>query len=335
MASTSIQRISGDAQLPQRLRGGVVAIGNFDGVHRGHQAVLGRALEEAARREVPALVLTFEPHPRTVFRPDVPLFILTPPPLKARLLGELGFDAVIEQAFTREFASQSAEEFVTGVLDRKLGISHAVTGFDFHFGRKRQGGPAFLMESGKQHGFGVSLVDAFRDEGAEVVSSSRIRDLLAEGDVAQAAGLLGYRFTVEETVIRGRQLGRTLGFPTANMRLPESAALKHGIYAVRLRRADGSLHDGVASFGRRPTVEEDGVPLLETYVFDYAGDLYGETCAVSFFGFLRGEEKFDGLDALTIQIRRDEAEARALLSGVRPLSELDTRIAFAPGTAAV
>lgn len=329
MAEGTFQRISGGAPLPAELRGGVVAIGNFDGVHRGHQAVLQRALDEAERRGTPALVLTFEPHPRTVFRPDIPLFILTPPAMKARLLGELGFHAVIEQRFSREFAGQSAEEFVTGILDRYLGISHAVTGFDFHFGKNRQGGPAFLMKSGERHGFGVTLVDAFRDEGAEIVSSSRVRELLKEGDVAEAAGLLGYRFTVEETVVGGKQLGRTLGFPTANMKLPETAELKHGIYAVRLRRADGTLHDGVASFGRRPTVDEDGVPLLETFVFDFSGDLYGETCDVSFFGYLRGEEKFDGLEALTNQIRRDEAEARALLSGVRPLSELDLKIAFA------
>ena len=325
---TQFQRVSGEVPIPARLRGGVVAIGNFDGVHRGLQAVLQRALEEAARRGVPALVLTFEPHPRTVFRPDVPLFILTPPPVKARLLAGLGFDAVVEQPFTREFAGQSAEEFVTGILDRNLGISYAVTGFDFHFGKNRQGGPAFLMQSGERHGFGVTLVDPFRDESAEVVSSSRIRDLLREGDVAQAAGLLGYRFTVEETVVRGKQLGRMLGYPTANMKLPEATELKHGIYAVRLRRADGTLHDGVASFGRRPTVDEDGAALLETFVFDFSGDLYGEICEVSFFGYLRGEEKFDGLDTLTAQIKRDEAEARALLSGVRPLSELDQKIAF-------
>ncbi|MGO4834026.1 adenylyltransferase/cytidyltransferase family protein, partial [Rhizobiaceae sp. 2RAB30] len=138
------QRIGDPSELPGELRGGVVAIGNFDGVHRGHQAVLERALAEARRRNVPALVLTFEPHPRTVFRPDTPLFVLTPPPVKARIIAELGFDAVVEQAFTRAFASNSAEDFVTGVLDRGLGISHAVTGFDFHFGKDRQGGPAYL-----------------------------------------------------------------------------------------------------------------------------------------------------------------------------------------------
>jgi riboflavin kinase/FMN adenylyltransferase len=322
------RRIPGDERLPASLRGGVVAIGNFDGVHRGHQSVLERALDEAHRRGAPALVLTFEPHPRKVFRPDVPLFILTPPPMKARLLENLGFDAVVEQAFTRDFASLDAEAFVTRVLEENLGISHSVTGFDFHFGKSRQGGPAYLMAAGERHGFGVTLVDAFRDEGAEIVSSSRIRELLAEGDVAQAAGLLGYRFTIEAEVTQGKQLGRTLGFPTANMVLPAEAELKHGIYAVRLRRADGSLHDGVASFGRRPTVDEDGSPLLETFVFDQSPDLYGETCQVSLFSYLRGEVKFDGLDALVAQMKRDEEEARALLAGVRPLSELDAKVAF-------
>ncbi|PTE12526.1 bifunctional riboflavin kinase/FAD synthetase [Mesorhizobium helmanticense] len=324
----AFERISATSPLPPGLRGGVVAIGNFDGVHRGHQAVLERALTEARRRGVPALVLSFEPHPRKVFRPDIPLFVLTPPPMKARLLSLLGFAALVEQPFTRDFASLSAEAFVTDVLDRNLGISHAVTGFDFHFGKDRQGGPAYLMAAGERHGFGVTLVDAFRDEGAEVVSSSRIRTLLCEGEVAEAAGLLGYRFTVESEVIGGKRLGRTLGFPTANMRLWPEATLKEGIYAVRFRRADGTLHDGVASFGRRPTVDDNGAPLLETFVFDFSGDLYGEICAVSFFGYLRSEVKFDGLDALVAQMKRDEAEARALLAGVRPLSDLDSAIAF-------
>lgn len=321
-------RISGEEAVPARLRGGVVAIGNFDGIHRGHQAVLERALEEARRRNVPALVLTFEPHPRKVFRPDVPLFVLTPPHVKARLIEALGFDAVIERPFTREFSGLSAEEFVTAILQDQLGISDAVTGFDFHFGKNRQGGPAFLMASGERHGFGVTLVDPFRDEGAEIISSSRIRELLSEGDAAEAAGLLGYRFTVEAEVVGGARLGRTLGFPTANMRLSPDFALKEGIYAVRFRRGDGTLHDGVASFGRRPTVDDDGAPLLETFVFDFSGDLYGEVASVSFFGYLRGEFKFEGLEALVAQMKRDEMEARALLSGVRPHSELDRAIAF-------
>ncbi|KQZ99516.1 bifunctional riboflavin kinase/FMN adenylyltransferase [Mesorhizobium sp. Root157] len=321
-------RLPGNQRLPESLRGGVVAIGNFDGVHRGHQAVLGRALGEAEKLGVPALVLTFEPHPRKVFRPDEPLFVLTPPKMKAKLLAKLGFAAVVEQAFTREFATKSAETFVTAILEENLGIGHVVTGFNFHFGKDRQGGPAYLMDAGKRYGFEVTLVDAFRDEDASIVSSSRIRSLLAEGDAVQAGGLLGYRFTVQGEVIGGQKLGRTLGFPTANMRLPADTALKEGIYAVRFRRADGTLHDAVASFGRRPTVDDNGAPLLETFLFDFSSDLYGEVCDVHFFGYLRGEEKFDGLEALVAQMKRDEAEARALLAGVRPLSELDAMIAF-------
>jgi riboflavin kinase / FMN adenylyltransferase len=325
---SAFQRVTGVDPVNTALRGGVVAIGNFDGVHRGHRAVLERALAEAQRRDAPALVLTFDPHPRSVFRPDAPMFILTPPPMKARLLSHLGFQAVVEQPFTKAFSQLSADAFVIDVLEGRLGISHAVTGFDFHFGKGRQGGPAFLMEAGEKHGFGVTLVDAFRDENTEIVSSSRIRGLLEAGDVAEAAGQLGYRYTVEAEIVPGQRLGRTLGFPTANMVLPDNVALKHGIYAVRFRRADGSIHDGVASFGRRPTVTESGAPLLETYVFDFSGDLYGEFCSVSFFGFLRGEQKFDGLEPLVAQMKRDEEEARALLSATIPLSALDLAVAF-------
>ena len=328
MTGKPIQRIADIGRLPGSLRGGVVAIGNFDGVHRGHVAVLDCALQGAAALGAPALVLTFEPHPRAFFRPDEPLFRLTPAPLKARILAGLGGDAVIELPFDAGLAATAPEDFVRTILGDGLGIRRAVTGFDFHFGRNRQGGPAFLMAAGERHGFGVELVEAFCDEGGGTVSSTRIRDLLAEGDAAQAAGLLGYRFTVEAEVSHGQKLGRTLGFPTANMVLPDTVALRHGIYAVRLRRPDGSLHDGVASFGRRPTVEDGGKVLLETFLFDFAGSLYGETCTVSFFGFLRPELKFDGLEPLVGQMRRDAEEARALLSGVRPLGGIDLALGF-------
>ncbi|MBB4952393.1 riboflavin kinase/FMN adenylyltransferase [Agrobacterium vitis] len=314
--------------LPDHLKGGVVAIGNFDGVHRGHQTVLRRALDLAKQRGVPALVLTFEPHPRTVFQPQAPVLRLTPAPLKARLLEAIGFQAVIEYPFDLEFSQRSAEEFVRTVLVDWLGASEVVTGFDFHFGKGREGGPAFLMQAGSHNGFGVTLLDAFRDENAEVVSSTRIRSLLPDGNVSEMAGLLGYRFTVEAEVIKGKQLGRTLGFPTANMALATEANLRPGIYAVKLRRPDGVIRDGVASFGYRPTVTDDGAALLETFVFDFSGDLYGEICAVSFFGHLRDEWKFDGLEPLVAQIKRDEEEARALLAGVTPLGDLDRQIAF-------
>lgn len=323
-----IKRIADLIKMPAALRGGVVAIGNFDGVHRGHQSVLEPALEIARRNSVPALVLTFEPHPRQVFRPDVPLFRLTPAPMKAALLGALGFDAVVEQQFDRAFSGLSPQAFVRSVLVEGLGITHVVTGFDFHFGKNRSGTPELLKAAGQENGFGVTVVDAYSDEGGTVISSSRIRGLLGEGEVAEAAGLLGYRYTVEAEVAGGQKLGRTLGFPTANMALPLETELRHGIYAVRFRRADGRLYNGVASFGRRPTVTEDGAPLLETFLFDFDGDLYGETCSVSLFSFLRGEEKFDGLDALVTQMKRDEAEARALLAEVKPIAALDLRLAF-------
>ncbi|CAD7056352.1 riboflavin biosynthesis protein RibF [Pseudorhizobium halotolerans] len=314
--------------LPPGLKGGVVAIGNFDGVHRGHRSVLEKALSLAQERGVPALVLTFEPHPRTVFQPDRPVYRLTPAPLKARLLEAIGFHCVIEYPFDQEFSQRSAEDFVQSVLVDWLDASAVVTGFDFHFGKGREGGPAYLMAAGERLSFTVSLVDAYRDESADVISSSRIRNLLAGGEVVAAAGLLGYRYTVEAEIIGGEKLGRTLGYPTANTALPPETELKSGIYAVRLRTADGRMHDGVASYGRRPTVTENGAPLLETYLFDFTGDLYGQTCSVSFFGHLRDEVKFDGLEPLVEQMKRDEEEARALLSGVRPLGELDAKIAF-------
>ncbi|MCQ8782059.1 bifunctional riboflavin kinase/FAD synthetase [Mangrovibrevibacter kandeliae] len=330
MSAGPIRRLTSVSALPPELRGAVVAIGNFDGVHRGHQAVLERADEIARREGRPLVCLTFEPHPRTVFRPQDPVPRLTPAPMKARLLAALGFEAVIEQPFSRDFAGLSADSFLGDILVGGLGLMHVVVGFDFHYGARRAGTPALLREAGARLGFGVTCVEAFTDEGGETVSSSRIRAHLAAGEVAEAAGLLGYRWTVEAEVTGGQRLGRTLGYPTANMRLHEEATLGHGIYAVRFRRADGRLHDGVASYGRRPTFD-NGAPLFETHLFDFSGDLYGETAEVSLFGFLRPEEKFDGAEALVRQMDRDAEAARALLAAVRPLSALDDTIAFALG----
>lgn len=326
-----VQRFDDVESFAEELKGGVVAIGNFDGVHRGHQAVLARATEASQALGVSAVVLTFEPHPRTVFRPDQPVFRLTLAPMKAAILGQLGFDAVVEQPFDKAFSAQSAEEFVTDILCERLGVRHVFTGYDFHFGKGREGNPDFLMKAGDRHGFDVTLVEQFQDENAEVVSSSRIRAALALGDVAEAAGLLGYRFAVSSEVLHGKKLGRTLGYPTANMSLPPETTLLPGIYAVRFRRANGTIHDGVASFGRRPTVDDDDAALvLETVLFDFSGDLYGETCTVSFVSRLRGEEKFDGLDELVVQMKIDEAEARAVLGNVTPLSPLDAAMTFEP-----
>ncbi|EEZ33796.1 riboflavin biosynthesis protein RibF [Brucella sp. NF 2653] len=328
MKKSSFQRLTGTEGLPPALHDCVVAIGNFDGVHRGHQAVLERALELADRESRPAVVLTFEPHPRSFFKQGQPVDRLTDAAEKAEILRLMGFDAVVEQPFTAEFSQRSAEDFVQHILVEKLRASRVVTGYDFHFGKGRRGTPEFLCEAGKKAGFSVTLVDAFTDEGGMLVSSTRIRNLLSEGEVAEAAGLLGYRYRICGEVIHGKKLGRTLGFPTANMALAPQTSLKHGIYAVRFRLDDAMLYDGVASFGRRPTVDDEGAPLLETFLFDFSGDLYGKTAAVSFFGFLRGEVKFDGLDPLINQMKQDEAQARALLADVRPISGLDRMLSF-------
>ncbi|MEE9315286.1 MAG: bifunctional riboflavin kinase/FAD synthetase [Rhizobiaceae bacterium] len=313
-------------------RGGVIAIGNFDGVHRGHQTVLDKARAIAAKNNVPCYALSFEPHPRTLFRPDHPVFRLTPEALKARVLEAAGIDGLLTLPFTRDLASTSADEFVEQFLLQSAGASHVVTGFNFHFGKDRVGTPEFLTNAGKTKGFGVTIVDAFGDEGdgvEDVISSSRIRRLLGAGGVNNAAKLLGFRWGVSGEVIKGAQLGRTLGFPTANLSLPESCHLKQGIYAVRLRRQNGILYDGVASFGRRPTFD-DGPALFETFIFDFSEDIYGEQIDVALFAYQRGEIKFDGIEPLIEQMKNDAQIARDTLSKVKPLSALDSRLNFKP-----
>ncbi len=317
----SFQHITDLEQFPDKLRGGVVAIGNFDGVHRGHRAVLDLARDEAAKRGVPALAMTFEPHPRTFFRPSHPVFRLSPSHIKTEILEAEKLDGVIELAFTKEFASMPAEDFVKEILVNRLGISQSITGYDFHFGKGRKGTPEFLRDAGKAHGFTVTIVGAEGDEGGTVISSSRIRAALAEGDLALANGLLGYRYFIESTVQHGEKRGRDLGYPTANMKLADNSELREGVYAVQIK-IDGVMHDGVASFGRRPTFD-DGAPLLEVHVFDFSGDLYDKQVTVCFIGFIRPELKFDGIDALIEQMDRDSAEARAMIASMQPLSHLD------------
>ncbi|MEO1749846.1 MAG: riboflavin kinase, partial [Pseudomonadota bacterium] len=224
----TITRLPAFDQLPDTLTGGVVAIGNFDGVHLGHQAVLAEAID--ADTQGPRIALTFEPHPRQFFQPYVPLPRITLADQKAQLLGAIGFDAVVEQPFTKDFSALTAEEFVSEILIRGFNAKRVVTGFDFHFGAKRSGGPAFMLDAGKRSGFKVTLVDAFRDDQAEVISSSRIREALFSGKLDLANRLLGYRHRVTAQISAGKQLGRTLGYPTANMALPEGAPLAHGIY---------------------------------------------------------------------------------------------------------
>ncbi len=313
-------------------RGAVVAVGNFDGVHRGHQAVLERAGAIATDLGTKCMALSFEPHPRTLFRPQSPVFRLTPEPMKARVLRAFGLQGLLTLSFDKALAQTPADDFVDDVLLARIGVAHVVTGFNFHFGKDRKGSPEFLQKAGAERGFGVTIVDAFDDENKDPVSSSRIRRCLGAGEVDDAAGLLGYRWCVAGEVIKGQQLGRTLGFPTANISLPESCHLSHGIYAVRLRRANGTLYDGVASYGRRPTFD-NGPALLETYAFDFPqegedSDLYGEIVEISLFNRLRGEKKFEDADALVTQMQRDESEARTCLAQIKPLSALDQELTF-------
>ncbi len=307
--------------FPETLRGAVVGIGNFDGVHRGHQAVLDVVRETAKTLSCPAVALTFEPHPRTVFQPDNPVFRLTPAHAKALLIEKEGLDGILTLPFDRAFAGRTAEDFVDTILVERLGIAHAVTGYDFHFGKARAGTPDFLRQAGDARGFGVSIVGRLGDEGDETISSSRIRQALADGEIALANALLGYRWFVESDVIHGEKRGREFGYPTANMKLPPEARLAAGIYAVQVN-IDDVLHPGVANFGRRPTFD-NGTPLLEAHVFDFKGDLYGKRLGVTFVSYLRGEEKFDSIDALVAQMDRDSEEARAALASIRPLSPLD------------
>lgn len=313
----SFSRIQNPDNFPQPLKGGVVAIGNFDGVHRGHQAVLCEAVKIAKANSIPATVLTFEPHPKTFFKPDAPTYRLTPAPEKAALLESLGFDCVVEHEFNGNFSSTLAADFVRQTLMEKLGASHVVTGYDFHFGKGREGSPEFLENFGRENGFNTSIVEAFSDEGGEVISSTRIRECLADGNLAEASGLLGYAFRASGEVIKGQQLGRTLGYPTANLALPAEATLKYGIYAVRVKLTDGSLHDGVASYGRRPTFD-NGEALLESFIFDFDGDLYGQNITVYLYAYLRGEEKFESTEALVEQMDKDSEEAKAVLGTLGP-----------------
>lgn len=318
-------RLASLADLPAAWRGAVVAIGNFDGVHCGHQAVLTAASAEAEHLGAPCLMLTFEPHPRAFFS-GRPLFRLTPAPLKAALAAALGFDGTLVLPFDKALSERSAEDFVREVLVEKLAIRAAVTGYDFHFGKARRGTPRFLAEQGALHGFSVTIVDALMD-GGEAVSSTRIRRALSDGDVAVAAALLGWRFAVAGRVIHGDARGRDLGYPTANMALGPATELAHGIYAVRFMGADGVLRDGVASYGRRPTFG-GGEPLLETFIFDFSGDLYGREALVALYGFIRPELRFDTVEALVARMDEDSIDARATLERSPP-SDFDLAVSTA------
>ena len=313
--------------VPSELRGSVVAIGNFDGVHRGHRALIAEARRQAESRKVPLAVLSFEPHPQEFFRalrqeggpspasPDC--FRLTPLRPKARLLADLGVDVLFALPFDADMARRSPQDFVENILVRELGISGVVVGHDFEFGQKRAGNLATLRELGAVHGFSVTAFDTVTASGDDKISSTLIRQLLKQAKPEEAARLLGHPWTIEARVEHGDARGRTMGFPTANMHLHHCLAPAYGVYAVRVAILEGdhavSRHDGVANFGIRPMYQVN-VPLLETHLFDFDGDLYGKYLSVELIRYIRPEAKFPSLDDLIAQIRADAAKARGILA---------------------
>jgi riboflavin kinase/FMN adenylyltransferase len=308
---TAFTLVREDDAIPDALHGAVVAIGNFDGVHRGHQELVARALTMARALKVPAAVLTFSPHPRSFFAPEKSFFRITPQRERVQVMRGLGLDGVIIRRFDATLAATPAQAFLERFIRNEIAASGVVIGHDFHFGKGREGTPETMRMFCEAHGIGCEIVPVVEETGA-AISSSAIRAALAEGDVAKANQLLGYRWFVTAEIRHGEKRGRDLGYPTANMALAESCALRHGIYAVRMQ-VDGVIRDGVASFGRRPTFD-NGAPLLETFLFDFAGDLYGKEVSVEFIAFLRGEERFDSAEALIAQMDRDAKAARQALA---------------------
>jgi riboflavin kinase/FMN adenylyltransferase len=296
---------------PEALRHAVVAIGNFDGVHRGHRAVFATAVARARAAGRPAAALTFEPHPRSYFQPQAPSFRLNSEAAKLRLLAATDLDGAVVLKFDAALASLNAEEFVRHILVERLGISGAVIGFNFQFGKERAGTPDFLMAQGVRRGFTVDVVPPFEFAGRRV-SSGAIREALAGGHVAEAADLLGYPWFVTSDVVHGDRRGRELGYPTANLRLDPECGLHHGIYAVRVG-VGGQLYDGVASFGRRPMFDS-GAVLLEVFLFDFSGDLYGAVLDVAFIAWIRHELNFDSVEDLIRRMDEDSRLARAALA---------------------
>ena len=307
-----MERITLDRPVPEKLRGSVVALGNFDGFHLGHQAVVGRAISLGFHERRPVIVATFDPHPVKFFKPDVPPFRLTSLDQRERLFAHAGADGMLVFNFDKALATTSAEDFVSEILGNWLGVSGVVTGTDFTFGRGKKGNAETMRELGAAQGIEAETVAAVIIDG-EPVSSSRIRQALAAGDTATATHLLSRDFAVEGLVQRGDQRGRELGYPTANLEMSDYQRAKYGIYAVRVTLDDGSEHPGVASLGIRPTFEPEK-ELLEAHLFNFDGDLYGRKIEVALHAFIREEKKFDELGALAAHMREDEAAARRLLA---------------------
>jgi riboflavin kinase/FMN adenylyltransferase len=307
-----MERLDGGSAVPQALRGGIVALGNFDGFHAGHQAVVGRAVERGRAEGRPVLVATFDPHPVRFFRPETPPFRLTTLDQRERLFAAAGADAMIVFRFDSELAATSAEDFAAQRLVRLIGAAGVVTGEDFTYGQGRSGNVEVLGEAGRRLGFSAESVGPVSDHGGPI-SSSRIRDALVAGDCPEAARLLTRPFAIEGRVEHGDKRGRTIGYPTANIALGPYLRPRFGIYAVRGRLADGRVLDGAANLGIRPTFEPPR-ELLEPYFFDFSGDLYDQNVEVELISFLRPEAKYDSLDALKAQMAADCEEARRRLA---------------------
>jgi riboflavin kinase / FMN adenylyltransferase len=306
-----MERLDGGSAVPDHLRGGIVALGNFDGFHKGHQAVVGRAVSRARQAGKPALVATFDPHPVRFFKPDLPPFRLTTLDQRERLFAEAGADAMIVFRFDEKLASVTAADFVTDWLVRRIGASGVATGEDFTFGKARGGDVELLKFLGRVNGLTVDAVAPIGEDDMPV-SSSRIREALQQGDCGTATRLLTRPFAIEGTVEHGDKRGRALGYPTANISLAAYLRPRFGIYAVRGLLSDGTVLDGAANLGVRPSFDPPR-ELLEPYFFDFDGDLYGKTIEVALISFIRPEERFEDMDALKSRMSEDCTEARRIL----------------------
>jgi riboflavin kinase/FMN adenylyltransferase len=307
-----VQVVTDWRDLPEDLRGAAVAIGAFDGVHRGHQAVIVAARQAAERLGAPLAVVSFAPHPRRWFQPEAAPFRLMTTDQMARALVPLGVERLYLLPFDVDMAAMTDEQFAVEVLGSGLGIRHAAVGFDFTYGKGRSGSPEGLRRHGKQLGFTVSVIDRLDDPDGLKLSSSAVREALKAGDMARAATILGRPFAIQGEVVHGEKRGRTIGVPTANVRLGEYMRPAYGVYATRTRMADGRIVGGVANLGIRPMFEIEE-PLLEVWLLDFSGDLYGQIIETELVALLRGEMNFDSLHALKAQIDADAAAARAVL----------------------
>ncbi|MBV9527037.1 bifunctional riboflavin kinase/FAD synthetase [Sphingomonas sp.] len=306
-----MQRLTLAGGVPDTLRGSVVALGNFDGFHLGHQAVVGRAVQRGFHERRPVIVATFDPHPVRLFKPDVPPFRLSTLDQRQELFAHAGADAMLVFEFDSALAAMDAEQFVAEVLADRIGAAAVITGDDFSFGKGRTGDVALLKRVGEAHGLAAEAVSQVLVDGVRV-SSGRVRDALIAGDTATATHMLSRPYTIEGVVQPGDKRGRDLGYPTANVALTDYQRPRYGIYAVRVTLDDGRELPGVASLGVRPTFNPP-TELLEAHIFDFDADLYGRRIEVALHAFLRDEAKFDDMKALTAQMREDEAEARRLL----------------------